>query len=270
MYDMHIHTNNSHDCSQSIDDVCTAAIEANLEGIAICDHADMGPCDVPGSYESIQLCIEQVKEARQKYNYPILQGIEMAEACYDREKAEKILDLCNYDVVLGSVHYVEYEGISDSYARTDFSMMSHKDIYGFFSEYFDRISQMTDTDDFDVLTHLTCPIRYINGKYNKGYDVMDHRRQIKDILGKIITKNIALEINTSGFATPLMDYMPQGEIVQMYSDMGGKLVTTASDAHTPPLVGNEIQNALQLIKKCGIDHYCIYEQRKPTLKEIYR
>ena len=127
---------------------------------------------------------------------------------------------------------------------------------------------MTDTDDFDVLTHLTCPIRYINGKYNKGYDVLDHRSQIKDILGKIIKKDIALEINTSGFATPLMDYMPQGEIVQMYSDMGGKLVTTASDAHVPNHIGNAIPQALDMIKQTGIDSYCIFKHRKPLLIHI--
>ena len=46
---------------------------------------------------------------------------------------------------------------------------------------------------FDVLTHLTCPLRYINGKYNRGIDISIFNREIEEILQEIIKKEIALE-----------------------------------------------------------------------------
>ena len=268
MYDMHIHTDCSHDCKQTMVQVCESAIEKKLTGIAICNHADMGPCDVEGSYEDMCRCAQEVEQARRKYDINILQGIEMAEYVYDSEKAKKILDICNYDVILGSVHYVEYEEIRTAYSRVDFSAITEDQISGFLERYFERITDMIDNTDIDVLAHLTCPVRYINGKYNKNYDIMNHRCQIEDILKSIIRKDIALEVNTSGFATPLMDFMPQGEIVQMYADMGGKLVTTASDAHVPNHIGNAIPQALDMIKQTGIDSYCIFKHRKPLLIHI--
>lgn len=127
---------------------------------------------------------------------------------------------------------------------------------------------MIDNTDIDVLAHLTCPVRYINGKYNMNYDVMKHRCQIKDILKSIIRKDIALELNTSGIGTPFEELIPNGEILQMYGDMGGRLVTVASDAHTPDRVGFALDKALDMIKHTGIDSYCIFEQRKPIMIKL--
>lgn len=268
MYDMHIHTNCSHDCNQTIDIMCTSASERGLRGIAICNHADMGPCDVPGSYEDMCRCAAEVEQARRNYSIDILQGIEMAEQKYDPEKAKKILGICDYDVILGSVHYVEYMDITTAYSRVDFSGMSEDRISGFIEQYFCRITDMIDNTDIDVLAHLTCPVRYINGKYNMNYDVMKHRCQIKDILHSIIRKSIALEVNTSGIGTTYGDYIPQGEILQIYGDMGGRLVTVASDAHTPDRVGFALDEALDMIKHTGIDSYCYYKGRKPQTIKI--
>ena len=268
MYDMHIHTNCSHDCNQSLDIMCTSASERGLRGIAICNHADMGPCDVPGSYEDMCRCAAEVEQARRNYSIDILQGIEMAEQKYDPEKAKKILDICNYDVILGSVHYVEYEEIRTAYSRVDFSAITEDQISGFLERYFERITDMIDNTDIDVLAHLTCPVRYINGKYNMHYDVMKHRCQIKDILKSIIRKDIALELNTSGIGTPFEELIPNGEILQMYADMGGRMITTSSDAHTSDRIGVGIDKAVDLIKHTGIDSYCIFEQRKPIMIKL--
>ncbi len=268
MYDMHIHTSNSHDCTQSIDEICLAALERGLDGIAICDHADMGPYDVPGSVEAIENSIAQVNTARSKYNLSILQGIEMAGYEYDTAKAKKILNLCHYDVVLGSVHYIHYRDAVTAYSGIDFSAMSQDDIKEYMDGYFISVAQMIQYRDFDVLAHLTCPMRYINGRYNMHYDIMKHQSQIKDILHKIICKGIALEVNTSGAGGELGDFMPHREILQMYADMGGKLVTAASDAHTPDMVGNALVQALCMIKDAGIDSFCIYKSRKPISIKI--
>ena len=62
--------------------------------------------------------------------------------------------------------------------------------------------------------------------------------------------------------------MPDAAILRMYADMGGRLITTASDAHTPDRVGLAIDDAAQLAKQCVIDSYCYYKDRKPQFVKI--
>ncbi|MBQ7901477.1 MAG: histidinol-phosphatase HisJ family protein [Clostridia bacterium] len=268
MYDMHIHTDASHDCRQTIDEVCLTAIRRGLNGIAICNHADMGPCDVPNSYEEMCKCVVDVAASRKKYNLDILQGIEMAEYVYDPEKGKKMLGICNYDVILGSVHYVKYKDIDYAYSKVDFGSMSEDDVKGFLDEYFLRVTEMIEKTEFDVLAHLTCPIRYINGKYGKNIDIMEHREQIQSILDMIVERSIALEINTSGIGTGLADFMPHKDIVQMYAKAGGRLVTISSDAHVPDRIGTGLEEAKKMLKEADFDTYCYYKGRAPQFIKL--
>jgi hypothetical protein len=53
---------------------------------------------------------------------------------------------------------------------------------------------MVEKTDFDVLTHLTCPLRYIKGKYERNIDMMYFKNEIGDILKEIIRKDIQNQI----------------------------------------------------------------------------
>ena len=57
--------------------------------------------------------------------------------------------------------------------------------------------EMIEGCDFDILAHLTCPLRYINGKYAMDVDCKMYENKIKSILERIIERKIALEINSS-------------------------------------------------------------------------
>ena len=141
-----------------MDQVCVSAVERGLTGIAICNHADMGPCDVTGSYEEMCKCAEQVEQARRKYDI--------------------------------------------------------------------------------------------------------------DILKEIISKDIALEINTSGIGTGLGDFMPHKDIVQMYAKAGGRLLTIGSDAHVPSGIGNGLESAMEMLRESGFDRYCYYTNREPQFIKL--
>lgn len=263
MFDFHIHTNNSHDSRQTTDEVCLAAKSKGLRGIAITDHVDMGVCFTPGTYENMARCIDEVKAARQKYDIEIYQGIELAEYNLDPEGAKKILELCNYDVILGSVHYVSYDNLSMAYSCIDFSSYTEEWIHGFMKSYFDCVLNMAENVDIDVLTHITCPVRYISGKYGCRLDISDYNSQIRKILETIIKNNIALEINTSGLGSGLNDFMPGENIIKLYRELGGRLVTIGSDAHIPDRIGCGITDAKELLKSLDFKSYHYYKNRSP-------
>ena len=268
MFDLHIHSRNSHDSNQTLDEICKQAVKIGLEGIAVCDHADTWFAEELHTEEAIRNCIADVKEAQKRYGseLTVLQGLEMAEYLDDPEIAEKILSVGEFDVILGSVHSVRFETIADSYSRVDFSSMPMEMIDRFLKEYFRHIAEMIEKTDFDVLSHLTCPLRYINGKYHRNADIMRHRDAIFSIFGQIIQKDIALEINTSGFDGDLTKLMPDIHLIQSYQKMGGKRITLASDAHIPQNIGKGFKETAAVLQDIGFEGYCIFRQRSAEFK----
>lgn len=272
MYDFHIHTNNSPDAGQTIDEVCGSAISKGLEGIAITDHVDMWFYDRDDTEKRISKSISDMTAAREKYGdkLDIMKGVEMAEYLFDPKKAEIIMKLTDYDVILGSVHSVLYDDWTDSYSRLDFSEAAApiEKIKGFIREYFKKVYEMAEMTDFDVLTHLTCPLRYINGKYGRAVDSADFKAEIEDILKLIIKKGVSLEVNTSGVGTALDSTMPDSDIIKLYYDLGGRKVTVGSDAHTPDMIANGFETAVSELRKIGFDKYYTFRQRKPISHEF--
>ena len=266
MYDTHIHTNNSIDSKQSINTVCTAAIEKGMCAISICDHADMWFIEERNTVNMLKNCIAQVNAARKKYRgkLKILQGIELSEYLYDTVNSDKILSLCDYDVILGSVHSIKSVEKDKGFSATDMSEMSADKIHTFICDYFHDMQDMIDGFDFDILTHLTLPLRYLNGRYKRNVDISPFDDTINTILRKIIEKNIALEINTSGIDSYYGDFLPDESIVKKYKAMGGELVTIGSDAHSPDRIGYGFERAKEMLRKLGFTHYYYYEKRKPV------
>ena len=264
MFDLHVHTLHSADGRQTLEEACKAAIAKGLRGIAICDHADMWFSEKLNTPAEILACMEDVRRARRIYGdrLEILQGVEMAEYLDEPEQAERILSQDGYDVILGSVHSLLFEDIDDSYSRVDFSQMPEEKILRFMKKYFFLMSEMIEKTDFDVLTHLTCPLRYINGKYKRNIDPLHFEKEIRTVFAQIIEKDIPLEINTSGIGSFYGQYMPGIPLIRMYAHMGGKLLTLASDAHVSQNVGNAFPATRAILQDMGFDSYCIFRQRK--------
>ena len=58
------------------------------------------------------------------------------------------------------------------------------------------------------------------------------------------------------------------EILVLYRDCGGEIVTVGSDAHIPAHVGRGIAQALELVKACGFPACAAYEKRVPIFHTI--
>ncbi len=270
MFDTHIHTNNSPDSKQSIDTVCTTAIKNGMSAVTICDHAEVSLFDRYDFHKLIKSSVKDVQMAQDKYGdkIKILQGIEISEFFWDEEKLSGFLSLSDYDVILGSVHRVACAEHNDSYSRVVMSDTTEENLYLFLRTYFEDMIRMLEDYDFDVLAHLTVPLRYINGKYGRGIELSGYENTIEKILCMIKQKDIALEINTSGLDTAVNCCFPDEKIVKKYRELGGELVTIGSDAHTPDRIGYGFERAKEMLKNAGFDGYYYYEKRKPAKVSI--
>lgn len=269
LYDCHLHTMASHDSKQTPQGACEAAIAADLAGIAFTDHADPFFFDREKTLVNIKRSVEWAKEADEKYagKIRVFHGIEMGEPMICPEKTKMLFELANYDVVLGSVHTVYIEDIDDSYSRINFDAEHADDakIHRFLDKYFSQMLDMAERGDFDILTHLSCPLRYLNGKYGRGITLESHADVIDSILNRIIERSIALEVNTSGIDAAYGDYMPMCSVVERYYRLGGRMVTLGSDAHSSDRVGHGLPAAADMLRDIGFEGIYHYENRKPIL-----
>ena len=266
MFDTHIHSHHSHDSRQSVEEICLAAIQKGVRGVAITDHVDMWYIEERNTVHEILQCIEEVRITKEKYRdqLKVLQGIELAEYDFDRKNAQEFLRFTDYDVIIGSVHCVEYADFKGGYSTFDFGpSQSIEKIYDFLHLYFALMKKMIEDADFDVLAHLTCPFRYINGKYHRGIQDTLFAEEIEEILAAIVEKGIALEVNTSGIGSSYGDWLPGEWIISRYYTLGGRLVTIGSDAHVSEGIGNAFEETKAMLRKIGFLEYYYYEKRKP-------
>ncbi len=223
--DMHTHSENSHDSVCKIENMLVSQHEKGTTIFAVTDHFDTPSFKEYDIFTPIKTANKTVCELNEKYTDAILvlSGIEISEGFWYPEIYKQALNMLDYDVVIGSVHLVKYENLTMPYSQIDFSKLNTETIVEYVDAYFDDILTMTDMGDLDILAHLTCPLRYITGKYKIKIDMSHYEKKIEQILSEIIRKNIALEVNTSTFDI-LNTFMPSTDILQKYYAMGGHLM----------------------------------------------
>jgi histidinol-phosphatase (PHP family) len=262
--DLHTHSNNSPDGETSVAELCESAVAKKLSYIGITDHCEIDLYQKDRYEMRLKQSYLDMLRAQDIYDgrIEILKGVELGNALNDRILAEKVAGSLPYDVILGSLHHPV--GIDD-FAFLDFNKISPKELL---DTYYDEIEKMVDWGCFDVLAHLTYPLRYINGNYKCNVDIMDFSEKIKSIFVKLIAKGKALEINTSGLRQPYGLTMPDLWGVRLFHEMGGTMITIGSDAHTAKDIGANIIDGLKLAKEAGFENYCIFKQRKPISIKI--
>lgn len=262
-FDMHIHSKNSHDSECDIFDMAKAAKQKGAAGFAVTDHCDVGFYKELNLKEIVGGSFFDAKKADDETDLTILKGIEIGETILNKSVADEIINSFDFDVVIGSVHTVRLKNFEMPYSQIDFSKMEKDVLEAFLNQYFDDMLEMAETFDFDILAHLTCPFRYINGKYMLGESCEKFDDKITKILNCIIKRKIALEINTSCLysGSKYPDFMPEKQIICKYKKMGGELITIGSDAHISENFANSFDKAFEFIKSIGFENVYYYKNR---------
>lgn len=262
--DMHTHSESSHDSTCKIEDMALAQLQKGTTIFAVTDHFDTDSYQAYDVFTPIKTAYDTVQTLNARYGdrLLLLSGVEISEGFWHPAQYQKIHDLVNYDVIIGSVHLVQFGELSYAYSKIDFSALPEETVLAYLDAYFDDVLTMLATIDFDILAHLTCPLRYINGKYHLGVTLSRYEEKIERILRTIIEKGIALEVNASYSEAP-GSYMPPMEILQKYRALGGRLITVGSDAHIPENASANLDGALAAIKAAGFDTVTFFKGRRP-------
>lgn len=283
MIDVHSHSNNSPDGDDSVKLMCDTAVALGLTAYCITDHFEANyQCENSPfqesegwdgkefkPYEGIANLVKELDEYRQdnkgiKTN--ILAGIELGQPLQGMEHTNLILSKHNFDFVMFSLHNVKDR---QDFYWIDYSKADRGYINDLVAEYYTELLHMVQTDMYDSVGHLTYPKRYAAKQgFGDMVNLSLHDELIEQILKTVISKNKAIEINTSGLRGELNELMPNEKYLRMYHDLGGVNLTIGSDSHNTKHVGDGISQAIGLAKSIGFSYVTYYEKRSPVMLKI--
>lgn len=256
----HFHSRCSFDAEHSLKEMVSAGLRSGITRFCLTDHCDLindrGQVDDSFSWEKED---RELLEARKAFpEADIRRGIELGQAILRRSAAEKILSEPGIDFVLGSMHncrtgidyyWIEYESLDQCYALME--------------DYLQCLLELSRTDYFDSLAHLTYVQRYMRSKGGFPVEFTRYYDLIREILKTLIHRGKALELNTSGYENNGGEPLPNEAILRMYRELGGELITIGSDAHTPDKMALGLEKGMALLRNCGFRYLTLYKERKP-------
>ncbi len=258
--DYHMHTNYSNDSTYEMEDAILKAIELGVEEICFTEHSDYGPMgDYVVDYEEYYQGYLKLKE-KYKNQIRIRFGCEFGIQKHTVDLYKKDFKKYPFDFIILSNHQIDdQEFWTQEYQKT---RTQDEYNYGYYKAIYDIIQVY---DDYSVLGHLDMIKRYDRiGNYPD--------EKVKDIIEKILKHIIAhdkgIEINTSCFRYGLDDLTPSRYILQMYKDLGGKMITVGSDTHEEGHVAYKIQYVYDVLKEMGFEYICTFDQMEPIYHHL--
>ena len=282
--DYHIHCKYSDDSEEDLEKIIETAINKGIGEICFTDHVDygikldkdvfekidenakkdwikkIGRIDLNVDYPNY---FKEIEELREKYKdkITIRQGLEFGMQVHTIKDFQKLFDKYKekFDFVILSCHQVN----DKEFWTNEFQKGKSIDEYN--AEYYEEIYRvMSRYSDYSILGHLD----HIQ-RYNETiYPFEKSREIIVKILKKVIEDNKGIEVNKSSFRYGLKELTPERDILKLYHELGGKIITIGSDAHKAENVGEHIPYIQEELKKIGFTDICTFDKMKPIFHKL--
>ena len=280
--DYHVHTYYSDDSEYPMEEVVKDAIFLGLEEICFTDHVDYGikrdwddPAGMlyrpggPGEPERMPLAnvdypryAAEIEALRAKYRdqITIKMGMEFGMQTHTIPQYEKLFSSYPFDFIILSVHQVE----DKEFWTQDFQSGRTQEEYNL--RYYEEILALVQRyHHYSVLGHLDLISRYDEAGY---FPFEKIRPIVTEILETVIADGKGIEINTSSHRYGLQDLTPSRDILRLYRDLGGRILTIGSDSHRKEHLGAYIQDTMQEAKKLGFEEIYTFEQMRPIAHRL--
>ena len=221
--DYHVHSRISPDASASMQEMAEAAIRLGFQEICFTDHVEpirFGSTEPRGAYDWDPM-IAEFRAARTAVGDRITLrlGAELGDAVWGIRRMESMLaEAPPLDFLIGSIHTLseKMEG-RDLYFLTPRDEQEARDCL---ADYLGQVRKLAEWGRFQVLGHLTLPLRYLNENRGMHVSFDGFEEEIAEIFRLIIPKGIGIELNTNRGNTPL----PDEKWLRLYRSLGGEIV----------------------------------------------
>lgn len=259
--DCHNHSACSPDGNDSVAAMCARAKELGLYAYTLTDH-----CECQKFEERYRTRVENAW-AQMEGQAPVkglrfYRGIELGQPNQDTAGAQAALEGREYDFVIGSIHNIrDFE----DFFFLDYAGAPRDYIDSLLTAYWQELLEMIDWGGFDSLGHLTYPLRYIQGDHGIPVDLAEHQEAIDGVFTALVKAGKALEVNTSGLRQKIGCTLPDLPLLKRYRELGGRLVTLGSDAHSAADLAKGIDVGMDVLREAGFTEFALYIQRQPQM-----
>lgn len=267
--DYHIHSSFSGDSDAPMEEMILRGIHLGLKRLCFTEHNDF---DYPITEEdpagkfalNPDAYLYDFLTLKEKYagQITLCFGLELGLQAHLTRQNAAFAKAHEYDFIIGSSHICNRK---DPYYPTFYEGREQSAAY---REYFESIlDNLKGYSNFDVYGHLDYVVRYGPQK-DEGYSYEIYEDILEQILKRLISMEKGLEINTAGLAKGLHDTNPCRSIIKRYRELGGEIITTGSDAHTPEQIAYAFDKAAEILKDCGFRYYTTFEKRSPSFHKL--
>lgn len=273
--DYHVHTEFSDDSVYPLEDVIKDAIRMNMDEICITDHVDYGiKCDwdcgkeikyrngEPLANVDYPGYMAAIKDLQSRYSdkIAIKIGLEFGIQTHTISQYELLFQRFPFDFIILSIHQVEDKEFWTQDFQKGRSQQEYNERY-----YEEMLNVVKRYKNYSVLGHMDLITRYDK---NGVYPFEKIKPFVEEILKIIIEDGKGIEFNTSYHRYGLKDTTPSLEILKLYHELGGKILTIGSDSHKPEHLGRYIEDAKTLLSKIGFQSFCTYEKMCPIFHDL--
>ncbi len=272
--DYHVHSDYSVDSVFKMEDVVLKAIEIGLKEICFTDHVDYGT-----QYDWDDVILETVDSATlpMNVNYPeyfkeldylidkyagdivIKRGLEFGIQTHTVDLYRKLIDTNPMDFVLLSIHQVNDLEFWNNVYQVGRSTQECYD--GYYNEMYEV---MRVFKDYSVLAHLD-----LMRRYTEPEDYFENTKEdIEKILKLAIADGKGIEINTSHVRYGVDGLTPSIEVLKLYHELGGKIITIGSDSHQADHLGFLVEESKNVLREIGFEYFCTYKNMEPIFHRL--
>ena len=264
------------------EDVVIDAINKGLQEICFTDHVDYGikrdyddprgivyrQCDLVKPNIILLANVnypeyyKKITELQKKYKnkIQIKLGLEFGMQKHTIDKYEILFKKYPFDFIILSVHQQDdLETWTQDYQKGKTQKEYNE---GYYNEL---LYLVKNYHNYSVLGHLDLIVRYdLQGKY--PFELV--KPIIEEILKEVIKDGKGIELNTSYHRYRVGDLTPSKDILKLYKELGGRIITIGSDSHKPEHLGAYIEEGREELRKLGFKEFCTYENMKPVFHKL--
>lgn len=272
--DYHVHTGFSDDSTYPLEQVARDAVRLNLDELCFTEHVDYGvkpEWDEPASarfedghpvtncpYEPYLAELDRVR-AELGAQIELRAGLELGVQRHTVEKNRELVARlgARLDFVICSIHQVgDLEFWNGDYQRC----RAQEEIH---CAYYEEMLAVTRAfKDYDVLGHLDLIRRY--DPYG-DYPFERVRDVVAEVLRQVIADGKGIEVNTSGIRYGLGEFQPSRQVLELYRDLGGRVVTVGSDSHKPEHLASYLRFAYRELAELGFEGVWTFRRHEGEL-----
>ncbi len=182
---------------------------------------------------------------------PVKLGLEVDYVRGREDETHELLEPYPWDYLLGSVHFIDGLGVDGEPKLLDAVGVEQA-----WRRYFDHLGAAAASGLFDSLAHPDlvkifgdrAPMDLAEGLYAQAAETLAEAR-------------VAVEVSSAGLRRPVGELYPAPDLLEACRARDVP-ITLASDAHTPRLVGEGLDAAIELATGAGYETVTVFDGRQ--------